>query len=67
MPEQLQLEHARWQPNAGGEDPFTRAHQLAMAMLNVGDDRNVIEHQLRALGVVSDVAAQVADNIAQLD
>jgi hypothetical protein len=71
MPEQLQLEHAGWQPNAGSsggtEDAFVRAHQLAMAMLDVGDDRNVIEHQLRAVGVVSNVAAQVADNVAQLD
>jgi hypothetical protein len=71
MPEQLQLEHAGWQLNAGSsdksEEAFARAHQLAMAMLDVGDDRNVIEHQLRAIGVVSNVAAQVADNVAQLD
>ncbi len=57
MPEQLQLEHAGWLPNArssdGSEEAFVRAHQLAMTMLNVGDDRNVIEHQLRAVGVSS--------------
>ena len=78
MPEQLQLDHATWQPSKGSStssggsskgtsDAFARAHQLAMTMLDVGDDRNVIEHQLRALGVVSTVAAQVADNVAQLD
>ncbi|MFT6813383.1 MAG: hypothetical protein ACJASK_002013 [Ilumatobacter sp.] len=75
MPKELQLEHADWQPNAGSnaasEDPsgdaFDRAHQLAMTMLNVGDDRNVIEHQLRAVGVISNVAAQVADNVTQLE
>lgn len=71
MPEQLQLDHAGWQPNKGNNeesgDAFVRAHQLAMTMLDVGDDPNVIEHQLRALGVASSVAAQVADNVAQLD
>jgi hypothetical protein len=71
MPQQLQLEHAGWLPNAGSSDgsdeAFVRAHQLAMTMLNVGDDRNVIEHQLRAVGVIAYVAAQVADNVAQLE
>ena len=71
MPEQLQLEHAGWLPNArssdGSEEAFVRAHQLARTMLNVGDDRNVIEHQLRAVGVIAYVAAQVADNVARLE
>ena len=47
-------------------DEFTRAHRLATAMLDLGDESTVIEHHLVALGVSDAVAAEVADNAVRL-
>jgi hypothetical protein len=66
MPPTLQRQHAEWATATASLDDFTRAHRLAMTMVEVGDDTAIVEHQLRALGVPTAVAAQVADNIAQL-
>lgn len=65
MPDSLQREHESWE-KAVTLDDLTRAHQLAVAMLDVGDDASTIEHQLIALGVTAATAADVADNIGQL-
>lgn len=67
MPEQLQQEHQAWQQATVSLDELTRAHRLAVAMLDAGDDPTTVEHQLIALGVTDAVAADVADNILRLD
>ena len=66
MPDSVRDEHDRWESAHVAADHFDRAHALAMAMLHVGDECAVIEHQLVALGVDGRVAAQVADNAASL-
>lgn len=66
MPESVQREHARWEHATISLDDLTRAHQLAMTMVDVGDDTADVEHQLLALGIDGAVAAQVADNVARL-
>jgi hypothetical protein len=66
MPAELQRAHADWAPSDVALDDFSRAHQLALTMVEVGDDSLLVEHQLRALGVTASVAALVAENIAQL-
>ena len=67
MPESVQRQHAEWEQASISLDDLTRAHQLAMAMVEVGDDKAVVEHQLLALGVHRVVAAQVADNVSRLE
>lgn len=66
LPEQVQAQHADWESTVVTLDGLTRAHQLAMTMLEVGDEPALVEGQLRVLGVAEAVAAQVADNIARL-
>lgn len=66
MPADLQHAHHVWDQGVVSAATLTRAHQLAMVMLDVGDDAAVVEHQLVALGVDTNTAAQVADNITRL-
>ncbi|NND73407.1 MAG: hypothetical protein HKN44_00205 [Ilumatobacter sp.] len=66
LPDSVQHEHARWERTTISLDDLTRAHQLAMAMVDVGDDMADVEHQLLALGVAGAVAAEVTDNITRL-
>ena len=66
LPPELQLLHQEWEPSAVTLNDLTRAHRLAMVMLEVGDEPMLIEPQLRALGIGRAVAEQVADNVAQL-
>ena len=63
----MQSAHDAWQRNDVDLDQLTRAHQLALAMLDVGDDPTAVEHQLVAIGVGDAVAAQVADNVGRLE
>lgn len=65
MPESLQTEHETWHQTVSLDD-LTRAHQLAIAMLDAGDEPEVIEHQLTALGVGTPTAADVVDNLRRL-
>jgi hypothetical protein len=67
MPDDVQRQHADWEQTSISLDDLTRAHQLALAMVEVGDDTAVVEHQLLALGVGTAVAAQVADNVSRLE
>ena len=67
MPADLQAAHHAWATTTISLDCLTRAHRLATAMFDVGDDPAIIEHQLIALGVSDAVAAAAADNIAQLN
>jgi hypothetical protein len=66
MPDALRLAHADWEASTTSLDELERAHALAMAMREVGDDVLAIEHQLVALGVRDPVAAEVADNLVRL-
>ncbi len=66
MPDSVQAAHASWLQTSIGAEELTRAHHLATAMLDVGDDPSEIEHHLVALGVSDAVAAEVADNAARL-
>ncbi len=66
MPAEVQQLHDEWQSAVVSLDDLTRAHRLALAMLDVGDEPVVVESQLRALGITQAVAAQVADNAARL-
>ena len=66
MPEALQRDHAEWARGTIDIDELARAHRLALAMIDVGDDVTCIERQLVCLGVGYAVAAQAADNAYQL-
>jgi hypothetical protein len=66
MPANLQAAHEHWQQSTVRLDELTRAHRLATTMLDLGDDTNVIEHHLIALGVSDAVASAAADNAYRL-
>ncbi len=66
MPDAVQRAHDEWVRATIDVDELTRAHRLALAMLDVGDDPATIEHRLVAIGVADAVAAEVADNACRL-
>ena len=66
MPETVQRAHDDWIRTTVSLDDLTRAHRLALAMREVGDDEALIEHHLVALGIHDSVAATVADNLSRL-
>ncbi|WP_041298332.1 hypothetical protein [Ilumatobacter coccineus] len=65
LPAAVQTEHETWSQTVT-LDELSRAHQLAIAMIDAGDDPDAIEHQLIAVGVGNATAADVADNLARL-
>lgn len=66
MPDTVQETHESWVSDCVDTDEFTRAHRLALTMIECGDDAATIEHHLVALGVGDLVAAQVAENAVGL-
>jgi hypothetical protein len=66
MPDALRDEHQDWIRSTIHIDELTRAHGLATAMFDLGDDATTIEHHLVALGVRQPVAAEVIDNAFRL-
>ncbi len=66
LPDDVRAAHDDWQRATISLDDLTRAHRLAMTMVDLGDDVAVVEHQLIALGVGNAVAAEVADNLSRL-
>ncbi|MGI9644268.1 MAG: hypothetical protein ACR2O6_03050 [Ilumatobacteraceae bacterium] len=66
LPEEVRTAHDDWQRTTITLDDLSRAHRLAMAMVDVGDEVEVVEHQLVAIGVGRVVAAEVADNVGRL-
>jgi hypothetical protein len=66
MPDDVRAAHAAWTQTTVGIDELTRAHRLAMVLLDTGDESSVIEHHLVALGISDAVAAEAADNACQL-
>jgi hypothetical protein len=66
MPEEVQVAHAEWTHTTVGFDELSRAHRLAMVLLETGDEAALVEHHLVALGVSNAVASEAADNACQL-
>ncbi len=66
LPPEVQHEHDAWTKASVEHDDFARAHRLAVALLEYGDDPELIEARLRSLGVAPRSAAEVADNARQL-
>jgi hypothetical protein len=66
MPDAVQRAHHEWARATIDVDEFSRAHRLALAMLDAGDETTAIEHQLVAIGITDAVAAEVADNAQRL-
>ena len=66
MPDALRHAHDEWRRTTIDVDALSRAHRLALAMIEVGDDLSTIEHHLVAVGVADVVAAEVADNARRL-
>lgn len=58
LPPELQAQHHQWTRTAVTLDALERAHALASAMIDVGDDPSVLEVQLVALGVPPVAAAE---------
>jgi hypothetical protein len=61
LPEIVQVEHQRWVGATATLDSLQRGRTLATAMLDAGDDAEVIEVQLVALGLSAPTAAQVVE------
>lgn len=57
MPPHLRDEHRAWTVKSVRLDDLGRAHALATAMLGAGDDPEVVERQLMAVGVPPAAAA----------
>lgn len=66
MPDAVRAAHERWVRTVIEVDELSRAHRLALAMMESGDDIATIEHRLVAVGVSDAVAAEVADNARRL-
>lgn len=66
MPPSVQSAHRRWEDSAITVDALSRAHRLALALLESGDDIATIEHHLVALGIDDLTAAEAADNACRL-
>lgn len=66
MPEDVRTAHANWTHTTVGLDELSRAHRLAMVLLDTGDEAAVVEHHLVALGISNAVASEAADNACQL-
>ena len=61
LPADLQTEHQRWVGAAATLDSLQRGRTLAAAMVDAGDDTEVFETQLVALGLSAPTAAQVIE------
>lgn len=61
MPDEVQVEHQRWVGASVRLDSLHRGRTLATAMLAAGDDTELIEPQLVALGLSAPTAAQVTE------
>lgn len=66
MPPPVQEAHSRWERSTITIDALTRAHRVALALLESGDDIATIEHHLIALGIDDLTAAEAADNACRL-
>ena len=67
MPNVLQQEHERWLESARGHrlDVLQRARSLAVAMLDAGDDAEVVESQLVTVGMPAPTAAEAVELVRE--
>ena len=63
MPDVIQVEHQRWVGASVRLDSLHRGRTLATAMLAAGDDTELIEPQLVALGLSAPTVAHVTEII----
>lgn len=63
MPQGLQREHAQWQIRRASLPDLERGLALAAAMVAAGDDPDLLERQLLAIGVSPAAAVQVASEL----
>lgn len=61
LPDDVQVAHQRWVGAVAGIDTLARGRTLATAMLAAGDDAELLEPQLVALGIAPPTAAQVIE------
>jgi hypothetical protein len=64
MPQGLQEQHRRWQVRECSLAELERGLALATAMVAVGDDPEVVERQLLAIGVSPAAAVEAAASIS---
>ena len=63
MPAGLQREHAQWQVRRAALPDLQRGLALAAAMVTAGDDPEVVERQLLALGVSPAAATEASSSL----
>ncbi len=61
LPDELQAAHTHWARATIDLDTLERGRALAMAMIESGDDRGMLEPQLTAVGVPAPAAAEVCE------
>lgn len=61
LPDEVQMEHQRWVGATVSLDSLQRGRTLAGAMLDAGDDTELLEPQLVALGMSAPTAAEVIE------
>lgn len=62
LPQRIQEHHSGWD-HAIGDDQIDRARLLAEAMVGVGDDPDLVERQLLAVGVPPAAASQACEHV----
>lgn len=61
LPDEVQMEHQRWVGATASLDSLQRGRALARAMLDAGDDTELLQPQLVALGMSAPTAAEAIE------
>jgi hypothetical protein len=61
LPDSLQADHGNWTRATVDLDTLERGRTLALAMIESGDDRAMLEPQLVAVGIPPPAAAEVCE------
>jgi hypothetical protein len=61
LPDELQARHGDWTRTAVDLHSLERGRTLALAMIKSGDDLNLVEPQLMAVGIPAPAAAEVCE------
>ncbi len=67
LPDELQAAHGSWTRTTVDLDSLERGRALALAMIESGDDRAMLEPQLVAVGVPPPAAAEVCELVLRSD
>jgi hypothetical protein len=65
MPEEVQIAHQRWVGATSNLDSMSRGQTLATAMLQAGDDAELLEPQLVKLGISPATAGEVIELVVR--